>query len=603
MTTGEDSPTPGTHGQRRWPRLATAMAMVAPAMVTLAVSGCGSSAPVSRLGFSPSPGSPVASPRTQISIRGAVPSQLHDLTVIGSRSGSHAGRLVAQPGGLGTSFLPDRPFDPGERVRVSLRDGAAKRPTSLRFTIARQVPVPVRAGPPGKPTRPGQVQSFHSAPGLRPPTVTVTARSTAAAEGDIFLGPANKLGQAGPMILDGQGRLIWFDPLPGKDQAFNVSEQRYEGRPVLAWWQGIVSTRGYGVGEDVIYDAHYRQIATVRAAEGYAADLHDFTLTPQGTALITAYDPVRMDLRSVGGPRNGTVLDGVVQEIDVRTGLVLFEWHSVGNVPLSDSYSKPAKGGLFDYFHINSVALAPDGNLIVSARNTWTVYEISTHTGKIMWQLGGKHSSFAMGPGTQFAYQHDARFQGDDTITLFNNGASPKVQPQSAGLQIRLDTKAMQATLVRRWTYPGGLLAGSQGNVQTLPNGDRFVGWGAQPNLTEFSAGGRVLFDAALAAPDTSYRAYRYPWSATPPGRPAAAATAAPGGRLVVYASWNGASAIARWRILAGPSPRALKPVTEVPRAGFETSATIFSNAAYVSVEAESASGAVLGSSKAVRPS
>jgi hypothetical protein len=570
-------------------------------IVAVAAPGCGGTTRGPRLGFSPTPGSPVASPQTQISVRGASPSELRDFAVTGTRSGRHTGRLVAQPDRLGASFLLDRPFDAGETVEVSLRDGST-RPIRYRFTVARRVSLPVQAGPPGKPTRPSQVQSFHSAPGLRPPTVSVSVQSTHAAAGDIFVGPGNKLGQAGPMILDDHGRLIWFHPLPGKDQAFAFQEQRYEGKPVLTWWQGIVSTRGFGVGEDVIYDSAYRQIATVKAAEGYNADIHEFVITPGGTALMTIYDRVRMDLSSVGGPRNGTVLDGVVQELDIRTGLVLFEWHSLGNVPLGDSYAKPASDGLFDYFHINSVALDTDGNLLVSARNTWAIYKINRHAGQIMWRLGGKRSSFKMGRGTRFAYQHDARRQPDGTITLFDNGAEPKIHPQSRAIALRLDMKTMRATLVREWTHPQRLLAGSQGNMQTLPNGDPFVGWGAQPNLTEFAPDGRVLFDAALAAPDTSYRAYRFPWNATAPGRPAIAAANRPDGKLVVYATWNGATAIARWRIRAGASPQALKPVAEAPSTGFETSVTIFTKAAYVSAEAQDASGRVLGASEAVKP-
>lgn len=427
-------------------------------------------------------------------------------------------------------------------------------------------------------------------------------QSTSAAPSDIFLSPNNKLGHAGPLILDGHGQPVWFHPLPGKTQAFDFEAQRYQGRPVLTWWQGIVTTRGYGDGEDVIYDSSYRQIATVKAAEGYRADLHDFVITPQGTALITAYNPVHANLSSIGGPRDGTVLDGVVQELDISTGLVLFEWHSLGNVALDESYAKPAKDGLFDYFHINSVAIDSDGNLIVSARNTWTIYKINRQTGRIMWRLGGKKSDFKMGPRTQFAYQHDARRQPDGTITLFDNGADPQVHPQSRAIALKLDMKTMQATLVREWTHPAKLLAGSQGNMQTLPNGDRFVGCGAQPNLTEFSPDGRILVDAALAAPATSYRAYRFAWSATPPGVPAIATATGPGGKLTVYASWNSATDVARWRVLAGSSTRALKPVADVPRSGFETAAVVFTHTTYVAAQAQDASGRVLGTSEPVKP-
>lgn len=404
------------------------------------------------------------------------------------------------------------------------------------------------------------------------------------------------------MILNSQGQLVWFHPLPGKQQAFGFQEQRYLGKPVLTWWQGIVSSRGYGAGEDLIYDTSYHQIATVAAAEGYSADIHDFEITPQVTALITIYQPVHMNLASFGGPRDGAVLDGIVQELDIKTGLVLFEWHSLGHVPLSDSYAKPARDGLFDYFHINSVALDSGGNLIVSARNTWTIYKINHRTGNIMWQLGGKHSSFKMGAGTQFAYQHDARPQPGGTITLFDNGASPKVHPQSRAIALRLDMKNMTVALTGEWKHPSKLLAGSQGNMQVLPNGNRFVGWGSEPNLTEFSPDGRILFDAALAAPDTSYRAFRFPWSATPPGRPAISTATAPGGKLTVYASWNGATDIARWRILAGASPHELKPMAETSRTGFETATTVFTHASYVAVQALDPSGRALGSSPAVKP-
>ena len=51
------------------------------------------------------------------------------------------------------------------------------------------------------------------------------------------------------------------------------------------------------------------------------------------------------------------MLDSVVQEIDIKTGLVLYQWDSLDHVPLADSYeAMPATaGGPFDYFHINSV--------------------------------------------------------------------------------------------------------------------------------------------------------------------------------------------------------------------------------------------------------
>ncbi len=562
----------------------------------------------SSIRFSPAPGSRVASPQTQISIGGVEMAQSPRVTVTGSRSGEHRGKLVAHRTGAGVSFIPEQPFAPGEQVSVQLqaKQGAPGPPRHteewrVRFTIAKPASLAIQTWPPGKPTRADQVQSFHSRPDLHPPTVTVNKHSSNTARGDVFIGPGNQLGQAGPLILDGQGKTVWFRPLPGSTQAFGFREQHYDGKPVLTWWQGVVTAPGFGIGENLIYDTSYRHIATVKAANGYRADLHDFIITPQGTALILAYNPVHADLSSVGGPRDGVVIDGVVQEIDIKSGLVLFEWHSFDHVALDESQAKPAKGRFFDYFHINSVAVDRDGNLLVSARNTWAVYKIDRHTGTILWRLGGKRSSFEMSAGTQFAYQHDARRQPDGTITLFDNGAAPQVHPQTRTVALRADTHTMRATLVRQYTHSDKLLAGSQGNMQTLPNGDRFVGWGGLPRLTEFSPEGRVLFDASIASPSTSYRAYRFPWSATPSGKPAIATSTSLGGKITVYASWNGATEIARWRILAGSSPGALKPVAEVPRTGFETAATASTRGEYVAVQARDASGRALGTSQPVR--
>jgi hypothetical protein len=285
----------------------------------------------------------------------------------------------------------------------------------------------------------------------------------------------------------------------------------------------------------------------------------------------------------------------------------LFEWHSLGHVALDESYAKPAHDGVLDYFHVNSVDLDSDGNLLVSARNTWTVYKINRQTGQIMWRLGGKQSSFSMESGTPFAYQHDARRQPDGTITLFDNGADPKVHPESRGIALKLDPRNAprghrepNATLAREWTHPERVLAGSQGNMQTLPNGDRFVGWGAQPNLTEFSSTGPVLFEAALAAPDTSYRAYRFPWNANPAGEPSIATAAGPGGEVTVDASWNGATNVARWRILAGPSKQRLTPIATAKSTGFETASRVSTKAKYVAVQAQDSSGRSLGTSQPV---
>ena len=215
------------------------------------------------------------------------------------------------------------------------------------------------------------------------------------------------------MILGPHGELIWFKALgPPGTRAGNLRVQQYEGSPVLTWWQDPLIAGGSRTAGDVIANSAYQTIAVVRAGNGYQPDLHEFQITPQGTALITVYDAIDCDLAAVGGPRDGAVADTLLQEIDLKTGLVMYEWHSLDHVPLANSYSSAApttRAEPFDYFHINSIDVEQDGDLLVDSRNTWAAYDVDPKTGQVRWELGGRHSSFKMGPGTGTAWQHDAR--------------------------------------------------------------------------------------------------------------------------------------------------------------------------------------------------
>jgi arylsulfotransferase ASST len=404
------------------------------------------------------------------------------------------------------------------------------------------------------------------------------------------------------MVLDREGRLVWFDPVPAGTSAEDVNEQSYRGQPVLAWWRGQIAS-GYGRGEDLILNRAYQTIATVHAGEGYEADLHDFQITPQGTALITVYQPAQADLSSVGGSRHGTVLDSIVQEIDIKTNRVLWEWHALGHVPLSASQTgKPTAGTAYDYFHINSIQQLDNGNLLVSARNTWAVYEISRSTGKVIWTLGGKDSSFHMGAaGTQFEWQHDARMQPNGRLTLFDDGAAPKEASQSRALQLMLNTNTMSAALGHSYTHTPSLLAGSQGDYQTLPNGNVFVGWGAEPDFSEYAPSGKPIFSASFSAPVTSYRAFRHPWTAQPVTRPSISLSTTPAAGFAVYASWNGATNVADWQLMTGPARNQLTPRGGPPPAtGFETTIVTATPQRYLAVRALDLSGRVLTTSNAV---
>jgi hypothetical protein len=451
----------------------------------------------------------------------------------------------------------------------------------------------------------GDQLTFHSRPDLMPASVEVTRQSSSTTEGDIFLTPQQGPTQNGVMILGAQGDLVWFKPVPSSNMAADLRVQRYAGRPVLTWWQGY-SGAGVGAGEDIVYDSSYRLLAVVRAGNGLSADLHEFRLTSHGTALITAYYPVYWDASALHGSKQQVVLDSAVQEIDVKTGLVLYQWDSLDHVPLAESYQPTPKtaGAPFDYFHVNSVQQQQDGDLLVSARNTWAAYDVDHHTGAIVWTLGGKNSSYKLGSGVTFAFQHDVRLhtEGDATVTLFDDGAGPpRVHAQSRGITVRLDDKAKTATLVAEDLHAPALAAAFEGNVQALPRGGEFVGWGQQPYFTEFNARGQIVFDGRFVDANSSYRAYRFPWTGTPAGPPAVAA-ASTGSTTNVYASWNGASRVASWRVLAGASADALQTVATASKRGFETQIAVAAQP-YVAVQAIDAAGRVLGTSSVVHGS
>jgi Arylsulfotransferase (ASST) len=444
-------------------------------------------------------------------------------------------------------------------------------------------------------------QHFQSRPDLLPAVVHVRTHVRGTTPGYIFIAPKLRVAQAGPMIVDDDGNVVWFKPLDTRGVTdFRV--QRYHGQPVLTWWRGRAPPHARD-GYYVIYDRSYRKIADVQAGNHLVGDIHEFRITPQDTALITVYHRRPANLSSVGGPKNGQIYDGIVQEVDIATRRVLFEWHSCPQVGLKESYLKVPRAGAYDYFHINSIDIEPNGNLLVSSRNTHTVYEIDRTTGKILWRLGGRRSDFKLGPGVRFAWQHDARRQPDGTITLFDNGATPPVEKFSRILVLHVDEKTRGATLVRSYHHPRRLLSPWEGNAQFLPNGHVFVGWGSNPDYTEFDANGRVLLDASFGRqggkPGTeadSYRAYRFDWDGHPLDRPRIAIR---GGKL--YVSWNGATDVRRWEVLAGSEAQHLTVIRTAAKVGFETTIPLTSKAAAISVRALDRGGEVLASSTVVR--
>ena len=567
-------------------------------LTLIAALGLCAQASAATVTVSPLPGTPTALPKTQISFLGATVGSLSSISVVGSSSGRHSGHLRAYVSAPGSSFLPTKPFTAGERVTVHAKwkaPGGKRSNISTSFTIA-QPGVVAQTEFTGVSGRPSDVQNFASEPNLHPPAVTVHHLAGAAsAPGYVFASPFLGPGQWGPMIFDNAGNLVWFHPLPAGQDAADFRTQIFEGKNDLTWWQGRTLMLGYGLGEDEIVNANYQTVAVVKAGNGLQADEHEFTVTPQGSAYILAYSPVRTSLARASGPASGLTLDGVIQEIDIHTGLVMWEWHSLGHIDVSESYSTlPALAtNPYDYLHINSLALDSRGNILISGRNTWALYDISPHTGAIAWRLGGKRSTFTLGAGVPFAYQHNAEWLGSDEISLFDDEGVPAVKPPSRGEVVKLDNKARTATLVTQLVRsPGPLSTTSQGDTQSLGTGGWMVGWGGLPNFTEFSSQGQIIYDAQLPAGENSYRVYREPWSGQPSEPPTIVATPE-GNTTVVYASWNGATTVVSWQVLTGPDANHLTVASTVAKIGFQTTIPVTA-APFYEARALSASGRVL---------
>lgn len=548
---------------------------------------------------SPAPGTTTANPHTQISFLGAPAAQIREVDVAGGRSGPHAGRLQPYSQGDGASFLPSAPFDEGEQVTVSA--GVAGKRVTFGFRVDTPASTAGIAPFPNPQASPADYQSFATLPGVQAPTLNVTVPDRDPAAGDIFTSNGPSAGKYGPLIYTPQGRLVWFDQLTDGNSAENLSVQSYEGQRDLTFWQGKVLSLGFGQGEDVILNNRYQRLAIVTGGNGLPADLHDFQLAPRGVAYTTAFNPIRCDVSSVeSGTRNGVVLDNAVQEIDVKTGLVRWEWHSLDHIAVSESETAaPKNAAPWDWFHLNSVDVEPGGDLLLSARNTWAAYQLQAGSGAVLWRLGGSKSSFAMGPGTKTAWQHDARLLPGGEVTMFDDGSNPPVHPQSRGVRIALDLGRRRARLAAAYLHPGPpLLTASQGNMQTLPDGNVVINYGGIPNIAEFARSGSLLFDAHLPFDMSTYRAFRFPWKGQPASPPVAvAALNNTGEQTIVRASWNGATGVASWRVLAGSGPQKLAPVATFPDSDFESAAILAKHYGYVAVQALNSGGRVLGTS------
>ena len=478
-----------------------------------------------------------------------------------------------------------------------------------------------------------QVWNFVSAPKLHPMKVTINVRKPGTAPGLLFVAPytaygETMIGQTGSLMMDQAGNPVWFRPLPSRYiQNTDFRTQLYHGNPVLTMWQGTISgtqseTLNLPDGDPEpgaffqILDHHYRIIKRMYAKLGFTADVHEFLITKRNTALFTAVKQVRADLSPYGGPVNGYFDNYSVQEVDIKTGKLLFFWNVLDHVnpaysmlPASDAAST---NNIWDCFHVNSVQEGPDNTLLISMRNMWAIYNVDKKTGNILWQLGGKQSDFAFGPNAHFSWQHDARHRSGDRISLFDDAccASSSSPPQgpARGLILKLNFKTKVANVDRIYYHDPALFVASQGNVQELLNSNQFVGWGQEPYASEFANAGNtirnpslnLLYDLQYPNQNISYRSFKNKWIGLPLDPPSVAARRLDNG-TIVFASWNGSTQTEAWRVLAGPACDRLSVVSPYTfRTGFETQIRVHSPGPYFQVYALDGCGRIIGRSRII---
>jgi EmrB/QacA subfamily drug resistance transporter len=480
--------------------------------------------------------------------------------------------------------------------------------TLVALFLVVEVAVPrSQAAPPGEFTTDGAM-SFVTEPELHPPQLhMVKKRQGPPADG--FLLTANFLdvtkppiiGQSGPLILDDNLQPVWFKPVPTDVVAANLDVHEYKGKPVLAWWEGDVGATGeINTGRYVLVDESYREVATIEGSDGWVLTLHSLYIR-DGIAWVTANRNVRENLSKLGGVNNGVLMDSGVLGIEIETGKLVSTWSARDHIPLEESETQPPPNGFpWDAYHINWLQLVDGGRMLVSMRNTHAGYLFDMETGEIEWTLGGKNSTFDLEPEAEFEWQHDIEFDGDKTVTLFDNhcceitGAGEYLPSDrgSRALVLELDMDRRTARVVRQFSHGETFRAQYMGNEQELANGNRLVNWGQVPYVSEFTPDGEIIFDAAFPGPNMTYRAHRREWVGRPQTKPRAVRQ---GENVLV--SWNGATEVARWKVLAGGTE-----VAERPKEGFETAIGVPGGGTDLEVQALDANGQVLGTAEPTTP-
>ena len=259
------------------------------------------------------------------------------------------------------------------------------------------------------------------------------------------------------------------------------------------------------------------------------------------------------------GRHASPLLDAIVQQVDVRTGLVVWEWHALGHIPLVGVLRHARQQRVLRRLPPQlDPGAAGRPRAALGPRHVRALPRRPAPRGASLWTLGGKASDFRLGPGARFWFQHDARMlpgRPDQPLRRRGRAAAEGavLARRSSWRSTTAGTarRSCAATAARRTPRRRARAACRRARRQRVRRLRR-----RRRSSREFTRGGRLLFDAQLPDGDGSYRVLRVPWRATPRTRPALAVQRTGPGRVAVFASWNGATSVRRWQVLGGSRGR-----------------------------------------------
>ncbi len=544
--------------------------------------------------ISPRPEARFVPPETTITLRNGKLLDENSLsasffTVVGEQSGIHPGTLLLAEDGKTLIFRPDQPFAAGERVTSHVAPGLRTTGgevldgVSFQFTISPKIQgeqlnlspestdtvwdSPWASVPPAD-VKANSILSRYVTLPEDFPTINVTVATSQAAEGYIFLSSYHHLWSLGAqpylLVLDNAGEPVFYRRMPP------LNNLDFKTQP-----NGLLTYFSRATNLLYVMDNSYTIVDTYEAGNGYLMDHHDFQLLPNGHALLMIWDPQPVDMSQIveDGDPAATVIGLVIQELDSAKNVV-FQWSSWDHFAITDTQVNLTAAQIA-YVHGNAVELDFDGNLLISNRAMDEITKIDRETGDVIWRLGGRQNEFTFfdedGP---FYGQHDIRRLPNGNVTIYDNreGHFPYF---SRAVEYQLDEEAKTATIAWQYRNTPDIYGAWLGNAQRLPNGNTLIGWGSTvPTMTEVTPQGEVAFELTFSWPIVSYRAFRFPWRGAPTWPPLLVMKAAETTTTLHY-SWNGATDVAAYRVMAGSTADSMEQIGTQRKTGFEESTDI----------------------------